>query len=166
MGSDHLPIVIHLFNKLVIPSGNLLNNNIRSQKRPKLCLKNFDKELFPIIIPEKINSPPSMQSSKDPLQKSGMILLFYCSLMAGAIIYDGLGNKKEYIKDKLITFSFKFPIRNKNKSKEVHDRPWWDKDCAIIINKRKWAHKKLAKCPSRDNMSNYRNISTLVGKEL
>jgi len=27
MGSDHLPIVIHLFNKLVISSGNLLNNN-------------------------------------------------------------------------------------------------------------------------------------------
>jgi len=43
--------------------------------------------------------------------------------MAGTIIYDGLGNKKEYIKDKLITSSFKIPIRNKNKSKEVHNSP-------------------------------------------
>jgi len=74
MGSDHLPIVIHLFNKLIILSGILPNNTVRSQRRPKHCLKNFDKELFLIIIQEKIKSLPSTHGFKDPLHKSGMIL--------------------------------------------------------------------------------------------
>jgi len=55
MGSDHLPIVIHLFNKLIISSDILSYNIAKSHRRPKLCLKNFDKELFPIIIQSRKN---------------------------------------------------------------------------------------------------------------
>jgi len=68
MGSDHLPIVIHLFDKLIISSGLPLSNDVRSQKRPKFCLKNFDKELFSVIIQEKIKSLSLTQGSKDLLQ--------------------------------------------------------------------------------------------------
>jgi len=45
---------------------------------------------------------------------------------------------------------------------KIYNSLWWDKDCAILINKRKWAYKKLSKCPSRDNLTNYRNISSMV----
>jgi len=57
----------------------------------------FDKELFPIIIQEKIKSLPSTRGFKDPLQIWHDFILD-CSLMAGAIIYDGLGNKKDILK--------------------------------------------------------------------
>jgi len=50
--------------------------------------------------------------------------------------------------------------------KEAHNSPWWDKECAILVNKRKWAYKKLSKCPSRENLLNYRKISSEVRKKL
>jgi len=114
MGSDHLPIVIHLFDKLIISSGVPLSNDIRSRKRPKLCLKNFDKELFSVIIQEKIKSLPPTQGSKDPLQNWCDFILD-CSLMAGTIIYDGSGNKKEFSKGKLTTFSLYKSQKGKKK---------------------------------------------------
>jgi len=86
--------------------------------------------------------------------------------MTGAIIYDSSGNKKEFSKGKLTTFSLINRTNPKKEKKEIHNSPWWDKDCAILVNKRKWAFKKLSKCPSRDNLLNYRNISTMVRKEL
>jgi len=73
-------------------------------------------------------------------------------LLTYAIIYDSLGNKKEFIKDKLVTSSLNSYNNNKKKIKEVHNSPWWDKECSILVNKRKWAYKKLSKCPSRNNL--------------
>jgi len=84
--------------------------------------------------------------------------------MAGAIIYDSTGNKKIFSKGKLITVRINFS-NSKKKRKETHS-PWWDKNCAILVNKRKWAYKKFSKCPSRENLLNYRNISSSVRKEL
>jgi len=165
MGSDHLPIVIHLFNKLLISSGVPLSNDVRPQKRPKLCFRNFDKDIFSILIQEKIKSFPSTQGLKDPLQIWCDFILD-CSLMAGAIVYDGFGNKKEFSKGKFNSFSLNNCTNPKKEIKEIHNSPWWDKECAILVNKRKWAYKKLSKCQSRDNLLNYRNISTMVRKEL
>jgi len=36
----------------------------------------------------------------------------------------------------------------------------------FYLNKRKWTYKKLSKCPSRNNLINYRNVSTMIRKEL
>jgi len=110
----------------------ILNNNQRTQKRPKLCLKNFDKE-FLLLIQEKIDSLSLEQSSKDPMQIWYKFIVD-CSLKTGAIIYDGLDNKKEYIKDKLIVSSLK---KFNKKNKKVYNNPWWDKECAVLINKKK-----------------------------
>jgi len=87
-----------------------------------------------------------------------------CSLKAGVILYDGLRNKKVYNKEILITVPLK--KLNNNKYKTDYNSSWRDKECAILINKRKWAYKKLSKCPSRKNLVNYRNISSYVRKEL
>jgi len=119
MGSDHLPIVIHLSNKLLISSGALLSNDIRPQKRPKLCFRNFDKDIFSILIQEKIKSLSSTQGLKDPLQIWCDFILD-CSLMAGAIIYDGSGNKKEFSKGKFNTFSLNNCTNPKKEKKEIH----------------------------------------------
>jgi len=56
------------------------------------------------------------------------------------------------------------PKREKQRVK--FNTPWWDTECEILVNKRKWVFKKLVRCPSRDNMLNYRNISSSVRKEL
>jgi len=66
MGSDHMPIMIHLFDNLTISSRISMFSDINSQKRPKLCLRNFDKDLFTTLIQEKINFLPSAQVSDDP----------------------------------------------------------------------------------------------------
>jgi len=46
MGSDHLPIVIYLFNKSVISSSILLNNNDRIQKDLNCVSKILTKNYF------------------------------------------------------------------------------------------------------------------------
>jgi len=57
-------------------------------------------------------------------------------------------------------------IRKKNNKKFKSVQPWWDVECEILLNKRKRAFKKLSRCPSRINLSEYRNISSFVRKEL
>jgi len=95
--SDHLPIIIDFSNKYAYSLSNASNNNFRTQKRSKLYLKDFE-ELFPIL--------PLFQSSKDPLQVWYEFIVD-CSLKAGAILYNGLGNKKVYNKEILTTVLLK-----------------------------------------------------------
>jgi len=130
LGSDPLPIIVECSNRLVYSLNEVLNTNHSISKRPKLSLKNFDKELFPILIQKRINTLSFCHSSIDPLQ-AWYEYIFDCSLKAEAILYDGL----EYNKGKVITVSLK--KLNNERKKVKSNSPWWDKECDILVNKRK-----------------------------
>jgi len=163
MGSDHLPILIDIMRGHSCFTSDFFTPNGEVISRPSISLKNFDKKLFPTLVNNEFDKLSSISDSLDPFQEWYNIIM-NCSLKAGAILYDGRGNRKEYKEGKFITG----PLKKSNNSKQrgKFNSPWWDSECDILVKKRKWAFKKLARCPSRDNLLNYRNISSLVRKEL
>jgi len=106
MESHHLPITVECSNRIVFAFNEILNTKKRAPRRPKLSFRNFDKVLFPILIQESIDALSLYHCSIDPLQAWYEFVLDY-SLKAGVVLYDDLGNKKEYIKGKLVTISLK-----------------------------------------------------------
>jgi len=114
MGSDHIPVIIHLSNSLASSLRTSPNNSLEYRNRPKICLKNFDKELFKIKVQKEINSLTD-SPSEDALEIWEDFIL-NCSLEAGAIFYDGLGGKKEFVKNKINISSFNNNKNNKKKN--------------------------------------------------
>jgi len=132
MESDHLPITVERSYKLIHSLKDFSNSYHNIPRRPKLSLNNFDKTFFPILILENINSLSLHNNILDPLQ-IWYDFIMDCSLKAGAVLFDGMGNRKEYIKGKLTISTF-----NKSKKERIKlksNSPWWDKDCDILINK-------------------------------
>jgi len=162
MGSDHLPVSIVLSNGNVFRRGFVSSAFSDVPKKPELSLVNFDKSLFPLLVEGRINSVSSGIGLLDPLH-SWYDLILECAIRAGAVLHDGLGNKTECIKGEISSL----PIRlSRSKHGSGNRSLWWDKECEILVNKRKFAFKKLAKCPSKENLFNYRSISSLVRKGL
>jgi len=56
------------------------------------------------------------------------VFILDCLLRAGAIVYDGLGGKKEFVKNKLINSSLNNCNKHKEKKEKLHNSPWWDKE--------------------------------------
>jgi len=74
------------------------------------------------------------------------------------------GNRTDFRNGKIHTTSLK---KSKRLKEEIFpNTPWWDGECERLIRKRKWAYKKLANCPSRENLVNYRTISAQTRKGL
>jgi len=67
-----------------------------------------------------------------------------CALEVGAIIYDDMGNKKRFFKNK---FSI-VPMKNSKNPRKIFNSPW-DNDCSKIINKRKSNYKMFATHPRK-----------------
>jgi len=87
-----------------------------------------------------------------------------CLLKAGASLLDGEGHIKGYFKGRIVCSPLNKDKKMDNKFRSCS--PWWDRECDILINKRKWAFKTLSRRPTRENLINYRRVSSLVRKEL
>jgi len=163
LGSDHLPVEVIVSKKTALFNYSTLRVDMDTSKRSKLSLKNFDGKLFPLLVQNGIAELSSICEKLDPLQ-SWYDFIVLCSLKAGAVLYDGLGNKTAFIKGRISTVPLK--KRSKVKQEATPNSLWWDKECERLVNKRKWAYKRLAKCPSRENLLAYRSISAQTRKGL
>jgi len=163
LGSDHLPVEMTLSERIAIDNdrrSRIENDNV---KRSKLSLKNFDRKIFPLLVQSGVDSLSLDNEGVDPLQ-SWYNSIMLCLLKVRAVLYDRLGNRTDFRNGKIHTT----PMKKSTKSKQevIPNSPWWDGECERLVVKRKRAYKKLANCPSRENLVNYRNISGQTRKGL
>jgi len=96
IGSNHLPIKLFITGKPnVNPDKRCLLEGHRSP--PRICLGDFDKDLFAETIKKKFVMSINLEGN-DSLS-SWYDLVMESALQAGAIVYDGKGNKKFYSKN-------------------------------------------------------------------
>jgi len=98
MGSNL--IIISISKKFKVSSKKLYDSDKLIKNKPKMSLKNLDEEFFSLLVQNKINLISFDPEMKDPFNLWYTIM--NCSLRAEAIIYDGIGNKKTYHKNKII----------------------------------------------------------------
>jgi len=124
MGSDHLPVTVIFSNRITLSEACVPPFDYNTPKKPKLSLNNFDKDFFPLIVREGMNTLSLDHCLVDPLQ-SWYDLILECAIRAGAVLPDGLGNKTEYIGGKISTLPLRKSTRVKYKA--CHNSPWWDR---------------------------------------
>jgi len=70
------------------PMGSDPSSFYDAPKRSKLSLNNFDKNFFPLLVREGIDTVSSNHCLVDPLQ-SWYSFVLECAIRAGAVLFDG-----------------------------------------------------------------------------
>lgn len=155
MGSDHIPIVIHI---------GLVSNFDASIpfRRPKLFISKLNKKVFHQLTSEVFETMSSLHLTGAEYYDKWHNLMLDCCFKAGAYVIDNVGNVIKYNAEKnrlIITGN----CSNKKNSSLIgtlwYHQFWWDQECDSMIKQRAEAYKLLKDKPSRKNLLLYRVIS-------
>jgi len=123
LGSDHLSIVVEFSSKLISSLRDSPFSSHKFQRKLRLSLNNFDRNLFPVFVQEKFKMFSLNQNLID-LLVSWYECILDCVLKAEAVLYDGLGNKKLFCNGKHILIPFIKPKNTKKENQKVPKSPW------------------------------------------